>query len=64
MGNYIDLGDELGDYICSRRVEIMGIYEQIYDDEENLRMHERYARKEGIATGKVVLEEHSIQTNN
>jgi hypothetical protein len=43
-------------FVCIRRYEIMGVYEQMFDEEENLRMncaaYERKGRLEGLAEGR------------
>ncbi len=45
----------VGEFVWSRRYEIMGVYEQLFDEEENLRMnceaHEKKGRLEGLAEG-------------
>ncbi|MBR7006011.1 MAG: hypothetical protein IKH98_03770, partial [Candidatus Methanomethylophilaceae archaeon] len=46
----------VGEFVWSRRYEIMGVYEQMFDEEENLRMncaaYERKGRLEGLAEGR------------
>ena len=42
----------IGQYVWSRRFEVMGIYEQLFDDEENLRMLTEAYRKEGLREGR------------
>jgi hypothetical protein len=45
----------MGEFVWSRRHEIMGVYEQLFDEEENLRMnceaYEKKGRLEGLAEG-------------
>ncbi|MBO4569357.1 MAG: hypothetical protein J5674_05335 [Candidatus Methanomethylophilaceae archaeon] len=45
----------VGEFVWSRRFEIMGVYEQLFDEEENLRMnceaHKKMGRLEGRAEG-------------
>ena len=45
----------VGEFVWSRRYEVMGVYEQLFDEEENMRMncaaHERKGRIEGHAAG-------------
>ncbi len=55
---------KIGEFIWSRRFEVMSLYEELFDDEENMRMNCRISermghekgleegREEGIATGK------------
>ena len=44
------------DFVWSRRYEIMGVYEQMFDEEENLRMnceaHEKKGRLVGLPEGR------------
>ena len=42
----------IGEFIWSRRHEIMGIYEQMFDDEENMRMLKEAYREEGLKEGR------------
>ena len=42
---------KIGEYVRSRRFEIMGIYAQMFDDEENKKMIARLGMKKGMAKG-------------
>ncbi len=41
----------VGEYVWSRRYEVMGVYEQLFDDEENMRMLEKAWKKEALQKG-------------
>ncbi len=41
----------IGEYVWSRRYEVMGVYEQLFDDEENMRMLEKAWKKEALQKG-------------
>jgi len=42
----------IGAYVWSRRFEVMGAYEQMFDEEENLKMLEKAWKKEGLEKGR------------
>lgn len=46
----------IGEFVWSRRYEVLGVYEQLFDEEENLRMncmaYEKKGRLEGMAEGR------------
>ncbi len=41
----------IGEYIWSRRSEVMGVYQQLFDDEENLKMLKKAYEKIGLEKG-------------
>ena len=55
----------VGEFVWSRRYEIMGVYEQLFDEEENLRMnceaYERKGRLEGRAEGRRLQNEEVVR---
>ena len=42
----------IGDYVWSKRSEIMGVYQQLFDDEENRKMLEKAYAKIGMEEGR------------
>ena len=55
----------IGSYVWSRRFEVMGAYEQMFDDEENLKMLEKAWKKENMEKGrKEGIKEGSEKTKN
>jgi len=51
----------IGEYVWSRRYEVMGVYEQLFDDDENMRMLEKAWKKEGLQKGMEIGIEQGIQ---
>ncbi len=52
---------KIGAYVWSRRFEVMGAYEQMFDEEENLKMLKKAWKKEGLEEGR---EEGIEETKN
>ncbi len=50
----------IGGYVWSRRYEVMRVYEQLFDDEENMKMLEKAWKKEGLQKGMEIGIEQGI----
>jgi hypothetical protein len=43
----------IGDFIWSRRLEVMGVYEQLFDDEESFKVALREEKKVALREGRM-----------